>query len=186
MMLPRAFSLIELLVAVGIFVAISSVVLANHARFNSSVLLGALAYDIALSLREAQVFGLSVRQFGSDFQVGYGIRFSDDDSYFFFADTNASRAYEESDSVVRVYTLGRSHRITAFCGITAAGIEHCSNGAVPIDHLDIVFFRPDPDAVMSSGEPGFYSHARIAVSSPSGESRTVEVASTGQVSVDQL
>ncbi len=47
--------------------------LANHERFNSSILLDSLAYDIALSIREAQVYGLSVRGINADFQVGYGV-----------------------------------------------------------------------------------------------------------------
>ena len=84
----RAFSLIELLVAVSIFVVISTVILANHSRFNSSVLLGALAYDLALSVREAQVFGTSVREFSSSFQVGYGVHFEigSPQLFYFFAD----------------------------------------------------------------------------------------------------
>ena len=180
----RAFSLIELLVAVSIFLIISTVILANHSRFNSSVLLGSLAYDVALSIREAQVFGLSVRQFGSNFQVGYGVRFSSPSSYIFFVDTNANKKYDDGvDSIVRTYALSRGHTLLRFCGITAAAIEECSDSGTPITNLDIVFFRPDPDAVISSNEPGVYSSGKVIVSSPSGETRTVEIASTGQISV---
>lgn len=180
----RAFSLVELLVAVSIFLVISMVVLANHARFNSSVLLGALAYDVALSIREAQVFGLSVRQFGSGFQIGYGLRFSSPNSYVFFVDTDANKKYDEGvDSIVRTYTLGRGHTFLRFCGTTSVGVEECSDGTVPITHLDVVFFRPDPDAVISSNEPGIYSSGKIIVTSPGGDTRTVQVASTGQISV---
>lgn len=182
---PKGFSLIELIVAVGILVTISSVVLANHSRFNSSVLLGSLAYDIALSVREAQVFGLSVRQYSSDFQVGYGVRFSSPGSYVFFADTNANQQYDDdTDSIVRSYTLGRGHRVSRFCGTNSSGVEKCSDSDDPIDHLDVVFFRPEPDAIMTSNEPGVvYSSARVFVSSPSGDERSVEIASTGQISV---
>src|SRR3989344_6847475 len=76
----RAFTLVELVVVLAIFTLISSVVLANHSRFNGSVLLGSLAYDIALSIREAQVYGLSVKQHTvagvGQFQIGYGIHFA--------------------------------------------------------------------------------------------------------------
>jgi len=180
----RGFSLIELLVAVSIFIIISTVVLANHSRFNSSVLLGSLAYDIALSIREAQVFGVSVRQYDSGFQVGYGIRFSDSASYVFFVDTNANQQYDEGvDSIVRTYALGRGHAITQFCGVTTAGVEQCSDDGSPITFLDVVFFRPDPDAIISSNNPGIYSSGSVTVSSPAGETRSVEIASTGQISV---
>lgn len=181
------FSLIELMVSVGILAVISTVVLANHTQFNSSVLLGSLAYDIALSVREAQVYGLSVRSFSNEFQVGYGVRFSDAGSYAFFVDVNANREYDDgTDSIVRTYTLGRGHRVAQYCGITSSGVEYCSDSASPITHLDVVFLRPEPDAVISSNEPGVYSAARIVVSAPSGATRTVEIASTGQISVQNL
>lgn len=180
----RAFSLIELLVAVSIFLVISTVILANHSRFNSSVLLGSLAYDVALSIREAQVFGLSVRQFGSGFQVGYGVHFTNSNTYVFFVDVNANKKYDEAtDSIVRTYTLSRGHTFQRFCGTNSIGIEKCSDSASPITHLDIVFLRPDPDAVISSSEPGVYSSGRVIVTSPSGDTRTVQIASTGQISV---
>lgn len=180
----RAFSLIELLVAVSIFLVISTVILANHSRFNSSVLLGSLAYDVALSVREAQVFGLSVRQFSSSFQVGYGLRFSGNNSYIFFVDTNGNKKYDDGvDSIVRSYALSRGHTILRFCGITAAALEECSDSATPITNLDIVFFRPDPDAIISSNEPGVYSSGKVVITSPGGDTRTVNIASTGQISV---
>lgn len=179
----RAFSLIELLVAVSIFVVISTVILTNHSRFNSSVLLGALAYDIALSIREAQVFGTSVREFDSSFQVGYGMRFSDATSYAFFVDTNMNYAYDDGiDSIIRTYSVGRGHTIAYFCGTSTEGVEECSH-TDGITNLNVVFFRPDPDAFITSNEPGIYSSGKIVVSSPSGDTRSVTIASTGQISV---
>ena len=82
-----AFTLIELLVVMAIFSVISLLILANHSRFNSSVLLGSLAYDMALSVRQAQVYGVSVQTFNANFQVGYGVHFTTGNSYIFFADT---------------------------------------------------------------------------------------------------
>jgi prepilin-type N-terminal cleavage/methylation domain-containing protein len=180
----RGLTLIELLVVISIFALISLVILANHSRFNSSVLLGSLGYDIALSMREAQVYGLSVKQYANNFQVGYGVRFSGTSSYTFFADTNANKVYDSgTDAIVQVYSIGQGHFISRFCGVRASGAEECSNSPSPIDHLDIVFFRPDPDANISSNIVGPYSRAKIVVGSPSGETRTVTIESTGQVSV---
>ncbi len=182
---PRGFSLIELLVALSILTVISTVVLANHTRFNNSVLLGSLAYDIGLSIREAQVYGLSVREYSADFQVGYGVHFSDPNTYLFFVDTNLNQKYdgEGVDAIVKSYSVSRGHQIVRFCGVTAAGVERCSDSATPITYLDIVFTRPDPDAVMTSNEAGLYSRSIITVSSVTGDERSVEVASTGQISV---
>lgn len=179
----KGFSLIELMVAVSIFIIISTVVLANHSRFNSSVLLGSLAYDIALSIREAQVYGVSVREFESGFSVGYGIRFSSANSYALFVDTNDNQRYDDgTDTILSTYSLERGHTIQRFCGTTSEGIEACSDEGI-IAHLDIVFVRPDPDAIITSDEAGIYSSGKIVVASPNGDTRTVEVASTGQISV---
>lgn len=179
----RAFTLIELLVVIAIFSTVSLIILANHSRFNSSVLLGSLAYDIALSIREAQVYGLSVATFNANFQVGYGIHVTAGTSYLLFADTNASRRYEAgTDSILDTYSVGQGHTVSSFCGILSTGAEECSNTGA-IDHLDIVFFRPDPDANITSSNPGYYSSGKIVVASPSGETRTITVASTGQISV---
>ncbi len=184
--LPRGFTLIELLVVIGIFSIISLVLLANHSRFNGSVLLGSLAYDIALSVRQAQVYGLSVREYASTFQVGYGVRFAGAGTYTFFADTNANKRYDSGvDSIVQTYTVGSQYKVQKFCGVLASGAEECSDagGGLGITYLDIVFIRPEPDAIISSNNPGFYSGAKIVVNSTSGETRTVTIVSTGQISV---
>src|SRR3989344_5480115 len=73
----RGFTLVELMVVTGIFVVITSLILANNTRFGGAVLLENLAYDIALSVRRAQVYGIAVRRFGEDdFSAGYGVNFT--------------------------------------------------------------------------------------------------------------
>lgn len=181
----RGFSLIELLVAISILATISIIVLANHTRFNGSVLLGSLAYDIALSVREAQVFGVSVRQYNASFKLGYGVLFEGAASYSLFADTNSNKVYDDEDVVIRTYGLQRGFRIQQFCGINTLGTPTCSNDSLnPITHLAIVFLRPEPDAFMSSNILAEeYSRGTITIVSPGGDTRTVGVASTGQISV---
>lgn len=181
----RGFSLIELLVVVGIFTFITAIVLANHSRFNSSVLLGSLAYDIALSVREAQVYGVSVRGVETNFRVGYGTHFSGAKSYTLFADTYPvgapNKKYDAEDSIISTYTLNTGHSIVQFCGVNGAVKDCSSTGA--ISTLDVVFLRPEPDAHISSTASGPYAQATITVTSSSGEFRTITVASTGQISV---
>lgn len=182
----RAFSLVELLVVVMIFTVISSVILANHSKFNSSVLLGSVAYDMALSLRQAQVYGLSTQQFAGQFQLGYGIHFAGTNSYTLFADIDKDQRYNNTvDSIVQTYTLGQGYSIQSFCGIRADGSHECSNGTSAIGHLDVGFLRPNPDATITSENAGVYSSAIITVQSGAGQTRTVTIQSTGQISVPQ-
>lgn len=176
----RGFSLIEMLVVMSIFSLISMVVIANHSKFNSSVLLGNLAYDIALSIREAQVYGLSVRQFASEFQIGYGVHFSGTDSYVFFADINRNGLYDNpGDSIIQTYSLGRGHSILRYC----ADAECSDSASNNVTYLDVVFFRPDPDASFATNRGTSYSEANIVVTSPAGATRTIAVQTTGQISV---
>ncbi len=117
--------------------------------------------------------------------MGYGIHFASATSYILFADTNASKRYDAgTDSIVRTYSVGQGHLVKQFCGLLSDGSAQCSDDAAnPIDHLDVVFFRPDPDANISSSNPTYYSSGKIVVTSPSGETRTITIASTGQISV---
>ena len=66
----RGFTLIELLVVVAIIVVITGLILANSNKFGGQTMLQNLSYDIALSLREAQVYGISVRSNSGAFKTG--------------------------------------------------------------------------------------------------------------------
>jgi len=65
--------------------------------------------DIALSLREAQVYGLGVKDVGAGvFDVSYGVHFdiNTPSSYIFFADLNDNLIYEDGvDGIVESGTL---------------------------------------------------------------------------------
>src|SRR3569623_987777 len=92
----RGFTLIELLVVISIMLILTSVFVLRQQRFNSSTLLRSLAYSIALSVRQAQVYGTSVREssagaFSSNTSAkSYGIYFSSGStgSYILFADSS--------------------------------------------------------------------------------------------------
>jgi len=187
----RAFSLIELLVVISIFSLISLVILANHSNFNSSVLLDSLAYDSALSVRQAQVFGISVRQSAAlpgQFQIGYGVHFqkTTPTQYILFADLNKNKKYDgtPTDSIVETYTIGQGHSIPKFCAYTISTANCSDDASSPITFLDITFLRPSPDASFTTDKTGItYSRATFTLSSGNGNTRTVSVATTGEVSV---
>lgn len=182
----RGFSIIELIVVTGIFTVITAVVLANNAQFNNSVLLGNAAYDIALSVRQAQVYGLSTQAYSGDFQLGYGVHFAGAGQYLLFADFDEVHDYRydpDIDQIVESYVLGRGHFIRRFCGVLADGTEECSDNQAALTRLDVGFLRPNPDATITGDSLALYSSAKITIESARGEQRVISIQSTGQISV---
>ena len=191
-MLVSGFTLIELLVVTGIITILTLLILARHGEFNNTVLLRSLAYDVALSVRQAQVYELSTREvaIGSGvFGGGYGIYFSSANptTYILFADINKNSAYDGEGESVEVFSVKAPYGIAKFCAITAGGAEHCApcaTGCTALaSALSVAFSRPNPDAIIKTDIGSSYGSAVITVESPTGVRKEVAVASTGQISV---
>ncbi|HEY0907941.1 MAG TPA: prepilin-type N-terminal cleavage/methylation domain-containing protein [Candidatus Paceibacterota bacterium] len=177
---PRAqagFTLIELMVSIGIFSLITVLAVFNNAQFNSSVLLTNLAYEVALSVRQAQVYGVTVRRDSSGlFTSAYGVHFSAStpSSYFIFQDTARNRVYDSgSDIILETLNLQKGNTIGRVCADTT-----CTFG-----DLDITFERPNPDASFRLNGTGSYQKGEVCIVSPRGTKRRVIVDQTGQISV---
>lgn len=186
----RGFTLIELLVVTAILTLITGIMLASNTRFGGTVLLENLAYDVAISIREAQVYGISVRRFSSDnFEVGYGVRFSisSPTSYSLFGDADNDGLWSAGEDISpSPFSIGGGYYIDKLCAPAGADSESCTS----IDQLDIVFLRPDPDAFISAnGISGILDpsdlkeSARIVLKSPRDDETSVVVEVAGQIFV---
>ena len=185
-MCSAGFTLIELLVVVSILVVISGVLLANYSQFGGTVLLRNLAYDIALSVREAQVFGISGRSFsGTQFAAGHGIHVNlqdDAQRMFLFTDVNGDGLYTSAGEWIETYMLERGYRIDRVC-VPSGLSEDCL-----VTEANILFRRPEPDAVINASfGSGFsqYGRVRIVIASPQGDKMSVLVEGAGQISVQR-
>src|SRR3989338_1435579 len=69
----NGFTLVELIVVSAIILLITGFVMFQQAKFNSATLMRSLTYSVALSMRQAQVYGTSVREFSGAFAPGYGV-----------------------------------------------------------------------------------------------------------------
>lgn len=186
--IQQGFSTIELLVVISIFALISTVVLAKQNQFNTGILLTNLAYEVALNIRQAQVYGLSIREFGvgsGNFNAGYGVHFTSatPGAFIFFGDVNNNSRYDGTGELIESVTLHQNNTISDICGVNGSGDSDCaSTGA--LSSIDITFVRPDPDAVIIDPDLGTqYRQAKIVLSSPQGNVKTVITESTGQISV---
>lgn len=179
------FTLIEMLVVTGIIALITGIVLANNSRFGGAVLLQNLAYDIALSIREAQVYGISVRRFNGSFGAPYGMHFvassgSAQSIYVLFADAvTPNGVYDPPGELIQSTTVAQGYSISALCA-QAPGASTCVNAS----SLDITFQRPEPDAyIRIPGYAGLNESALITLTSPRGDIMHITVADNGQISV---
>lgn len=167
----RGFTLVELLVVSLIIVLITAFVLFRQQGFNSATLLRSLSYGIALSVRQAQVYGVSVREsaVGSGvFAPGYGVHFGntglvDKSHYLIFADrlplitSGGDGQYTPGEELPR-FTIGNGrgtdYLIKSFCAHVIGGSDQCYAGFPPtspaITSLTVYFRRPNPDACFST------------------------------------
>ena len=159
------FTLIEMLVVMLIMMLITTALLVRQSRFDSSTVLRSLAYGVALSVRQAQVYGTSVVGTTTASQAtcsgyyntvtsycyasAYGLYFSNalssatPSTYVLFADLNGDGKYQTNE-FVKSFSLGTGYTISKFCATNQVATQQCSN--TTISSLTILFKRPNPDA----------------------------------------
>lgn len=199
------FSLIEMIVAVSIFIILSSVLLFNYNKFGNRITLDMLSHQIAGWVRDAQVSAMSVRadRVGAGKYPGYGIHFDANpaDSFIYFADTNSAdrqfnsasgacgAALSECEKQIKILQKNRVELICGSVTIPAKPQGRCPANFEELLGVDIVFTRPNPDAsIIGRYLPGptattSYAQVSITLVSSIGYRRTVGVWTTGQIYV---
>lgn len=198
------FTLFEMLVTLSVFVVITSTLLVSYSGLNKHLSVDTLAHEIGQWVRDAQVSAMSVKSAKtvSGVYPGYGVHFalSDPGKFIFFADilppyheynalSGSEKCGDPGVECEREIVLTQGNKIDSLCGVTTGGILTAKclspNGASSV--FDIVFTRPDPDAVitgnLNGGATASYSSARITIVSLQGYRRTIEAWITGQISI---
>ena len=194
------FTLVELLVSISIFAFMTALLVVKYGNFNNGVLITNLAYDVALTIRQAQSFGLNVKQadnsktcigtFGASgdaFQCSYGAHFETaDSSHFklFLDDYLVNSVYDcvgtscstGGDYIINSYAIKRGATVSRLCVTTGTG--SCND----VSSLDIVFQRPNPDAIINGSTVNTY--AQIELRATDGTLKHVVVRKTGQISIE--
>ncbi len=204
-MTTKGFTLIELMVTISIMLIMTSVVIFNYNKFNDSSLLGAFAYDISLTIRQAQVYGVAVKEGGAsgqmspistdsfnNFQSAYGVHFDkstpEATPLTLFVDENNNGSYDNGETVIQTYKFQRGINIESLC---IANNVSLGNNPCTFDALDIVFKRPDPEAKISGTGINIRGHrfsngseATIKLQNSSNDlHKSVVVEQSGQISV---
>ncbi|MDD5165697.1 MAG: prepilin-type N-terminal cleavage/methylation domain-containing protein [Candidatus Pacebacteria bacterium] len=153
------FTIIELIISLAIFAAMTALVIAKYGSFNQGTLITNMAYDMALTVRTAQTYGLSVKSTDptvDNFGSAYGVHFAGNDitHFTFFADTvngiGSAFKYDGTAEDITKYTITQGAQITAIClGALLSDCATNANGAYKLigtDSLDITYKRPNPNA----------------------------------------
>ncbi len=203
--LEGGFTLPEVIITVLIMSVITSIVVSGQSKYSDGTLLNNSTGTITLDLRQAQVYGVSVKEFSAgsnEFSAGYGLSFSIENptekmAYISFADRVSGTQqyiYEgdwtchtggNTDECLSKRDLPSGYTFSAICEIPQVGDEDCTPARV-----DVTFVRPETDAHIvffnTSGDMMSFSSvkgAKISLISPNGITRSVIVYSTGQISV---
>lgn len=198
----KGFTLVELMVSLAIFAFMTAFLVAKYSNFNQGILLTNLAYDVALTLRNAQSYGLNVKSkpeggasYSTNFDYPYGVHFDKRDTkegtnepvlsntqMIFFADLDyaayGGKVLSPSDSIISTYNIKGGSHVSDVCVGTSE--NSCDSMRV----LDISFMRPNPNAIITADSQNItYPYAMITVQSSSGLTKKIVVRSTGQISV---
>lgn len=161
------FSLVELLVAVSIFIILSTTFLLNYGSFDRRVTVDILAHQIATWVHDAQVSAMSIKRARNDAGKfpGYGLYFDTTagDKFTFFADLNGDHLYTPygvgakcGDDLVECeqeIRLLQGNIVASICGDspsssgqqpTCASVNPQNPPLYPSNIAHIVFTRPNP------------------------------------------
>lgn len=178
----RGFSLIEMLVAMGIILLISGQVLVSFSTLREASTLTRAAQELGFNIRHAQNSSLAMSPVivGGIMQDWHavGLRLSSqagsNSSYFFFADQDNNAIYTgPAERIEPSVILPGNIKITSITGELVA-----SPGA------HIIFYTPEATLVLSNAAGGTIPNFMdITLTAPSGATRIVRIRMSGQVTV---
>ena len=114
------FTLVEVVVMIGIFSVLTSVVLANYRGFITNANFSNSSENVVIALREAQVYGVATKKSDvlcgvSTFTCAFGVHFdtSNLNSLIIFVDSNDNKIYEVAELIeTRIFHLERRYNLS--------------------------------------------------------------------------
>jgi len=198
-MRTQGFTLIELMVTMSLVSIIMLVVMFSYSKFSDRLSLKSATQEIAVTIRQAQSYGLNVREAaagGGQFASAYGIFIdptNDPTHYTVFVDAFANKTYDVGAGSCGTSTTECVEKDAVRNGVQISKICD-SSGACSINsskkNVNITFLRPNPDADINFTNAagtivggGSEDSVAITLTSPQGDTATVTVDRTGQISV---
>lgn len=190
----RAFTLVELLVVLGLMSLFSTLFVGGYMSFRDELAMSRYAQGIASAFRKAESGSIvaAAESYTSPeaFPGGYGI-YTDLDTmprkFYFFKDIDPDGAGPQQpngryDAGERIRAISLPNQIT----IIKTFLYDASSSEVAKKPLSLLFHRPDPTLIAYKDTTLLAaSHYGIRIQSSSGSARTIHVWSTGQIYVSK-
>lgn len=183
------FTLLEMIVVIGIMTLVTSLVLASYSGISETLGVSRAAEEIASSVRQSQAYGLGVKEFitGSGVFPGYGLYFdkSVPNSYIFFADIPLSPGqpgnyqYDGSSEKISEILIQGNAYIYDLC----VNQKQIPAGSCGIANFSAVYLRPAPQVSLISGGSS-YSDVEIKIKGIRGTAKTIILWQSGQVTIE--
>ena len=185
------FGLIELMVSISIMTLVSTVILVKNRSFNNALLLRNQAYEIAFSLRQAQLMAVSGTKISGTGRNLYGIHFNvaaapGNGQYRMFQDNQGAKYWYDASVDAPIGTVGIIDKNFILDITNGAG----SGSGIP-NTLSITFERPNFDGIFKTS----YSAAlvngpiyikvmpKVSTGYSTVPFRLIEITRTGQITV---
>lgn len=196
------FTLLEFLMVITIATIITTALVIQHNRWNDHLAVKTQAYELALMIRQAQIWSLGVREHVPThrFDVGYGVNIDEDipNRYIFFADLDGDKKYDNGEEM-EIKFFNRGVSINKFCGLDVSGLERCNQGTgwsflygLAINQAVVSFLRPQTDSnpifltssnhALSGPPLEMRPPLKIYIRSPQGNESVVTIEANGQIS----
>ena len=185
----HGFTLIEVVVVIGVMAVIATITLISFPQFSERVGIEQEAGKLALATRRAQSYALAVREFqpGSGLFPAYGVNVSMSNplQYVVFGDPNATNRFESFLSeAVETVAVEKRVSISQICGNS----QSIPQGSCALSSADIVYVRPTPIIVLTGVDSGIstlYNDIKVVLRNSEGSiEKNVIIWSTGQISIE--
>jgi prepilin-type N-terminal cleavage/methylation domain-containing protein len=178
------FTLIELMVVFGISAIIAAVIVGKYPDFSSKIEFENTTLDVALAIREAQVYGVGAKETSistSKFDVSYGVHFDmnkPNELILFTDNITANNIYDVGEEL-EILPIKNGFRIKDICKQPSV----CYSTVNSRNPLDVTFKRPNPDATIKLNNVDSTFGSIEIENIKTGKTKTIKVTNTGQISV---
>ncbi|KPJ56513.1 hypothetical protein AMJ49_04690 [Parcubacteria bacterium DG_74_2] len=172
----KGFTLIEILVSVGIIIFLTALFLSNYKSGQEQFALERSSYKLAQDIRKVQEMAMSMKEENcspSGIVTGFGLYFdkssSENDKYILFGECTGNKTRQPSDNNTEIFLEK---------GVKISEVKKNGGGG---NKISIFFIPPDPIFYVD-GNTG--KNIEVILSNSLGESKTIKVNTIGMVEIE--